>query len=233
VGEVGDVDVDVAALALERGAGVVGITGGVGAGKSTYAAALATRLPAAVVVGTDGFLFPNAVLDARGLTARKNYPESFDAAALQAFLVDVRADRPAAAPVYSHLTYDVLPGISVVVEGGGPLVLEGLHLGHPDLGVRDGIDLLVHLDAADEDMERWFLRRFQGLRAEAAADPTAFLHGLTQVMSAEELDAMALGVWEAVNLVLLHEVVRPAAAAADVVLHFGPAHEVVRAEVRL
>lgn len=206
---------------------VLGITGGVGAGKSTLAAAVGARLDGAVIVGTDGFLYPNAVLDARGLAERKGFPESFDGEALGAFLDAVAAGRAASAPTYSHLAYDVVPGVTVDVGGAGTVVVEGLHLGHPGLGVRDRFDLLVHLDADDADQERWYLERFRTLRTAAAADPTAFLHPYTLTMSPDELDAMATSVWHAVNLRVLHDEVRPWAAEADITLHLGPDHRLV------
>jgi type I pantothenate kinase len=208
--------------AVSAGARVVGITGGVAVGKSTLAAAVGSVLPAAVVA-TDGFLFDNATLAELGLTNRKGFPESFDAAAMQRFLDGWRSTGAAAVSIYSHLAYDVVGSADVEAER---LVLEGLHLGHPALGVRDRIDLLVHLEAADDDAARWYLARFQQLRRAAAEDPTAFLHQFRELPGAA-LDAMAMDVWRAVNLVLLETSVRPWRAAADLVVEVGPAHELV------
>lgn len=203
----------------------MGITGGVAAGKTTLAIAVGRRL-SAQVVSTDGFLFSNAELAARGLTQRKGFPESFEASALAAFLDGWRATGTAEAPVYSHLLYDV-SGPPVVVSGDR-LVVEGLHLGHPALAVRDRIDLLVHVDAADEHLARWYLARFQELRAVAADDPDAFLHQFRE-LPGDVLDGMAMQVWDAVNLVVLEEEVRPWESQADLVLRIGPDHEVVEA----
>jgi type I pantothenate kinase len=202
---------------------VVGITGGVAAGKSTLADALAARL-GAVVVATDGFLHPNAELAARDLTHRKGFAESFDSAALRAALDDWRATGTTTVPVYSHLRYDVVP--PPVAVAGERLVVEGLHLGHPALGVRDRIDLLVHLDADPVLLAGWFLDRFRQLRAAAAGDPDAFLHPYRDV-PAEAMEAMAMDVWASVNLVVLEEEVRPWSKAADLVLVLGPHHEVI------
>ncbi len=219
--------VQAATLVIEaanrQGARLVGITGGVAAGKSTLAAAVALELDAPVVA-TDGFLFPNAALAERDLTPRKGFPESFDAAALAGFLDQWLATGTAEAPVYSHLAYDVV-GPAVRVDGER-LVVEGLHLGHPALGVRDRFDLLVHVDADDDDLARWFLTRFQELRAAAAGDPTAFLHAFKD-LPGEVLDGMAMDVWRGVNLAVLAEEVRPWAGEADLVLRLGPDHDVV------
>lgn len=213
----------VAELVHELGARMVAVTGGVAAGKSTFAAALAAALGGRVaVISTDGFLVSGH--------ERKGFPESYDRDALAAFVDAARAGDPSAsAPAYSHLTYDVVPGERLVVGDAEVVIVEGLHLAAPELGVRDRFDVVVHLDADDVDLERWYLTRFQALRTAAADDPTAMLHPYLPI-GPDALDAMALDVWRAVNLVVLHDHARPAAAHADVVLWLGPDHEVVRVE---
>ena len=211
-----------AELVRSRSARMVAVTGGVAAGKSTFAAALAADLGDAVVVSTDGFLVSGH--------ERKGFPESYDAVALAAFVDRALAGDPTAwAPVYSHLTYDVVPEARVVVGDAAVVIVEGLHLASPALGVRDRFDLVVHLDADDADLESWYLGRFHELQAAAADDPTAMLHPYLP-LGVEALDAMALDVWRAVNLVVLREHARPAAAHADIVLWLGPEHDVLRVE---
>jgi type I pantothenate kinase len=205
------------------GARLVGITGGVAAGKSTLAVLVAAALDAPVLA-TDGFLHPNAVLADRDLTQRKGFPESFDADALAASLDRWRAEGEVEVPVYSHLLYDVVP--PPVRLAGERLVVEGLHLGHPALGVRQRFDLLVHIDADEADLARWFLERFRQLRADAADVPGAFLHPFKD-LPADTVEAMAMDVWRAVNVAVLEEEVRPWEGAADLVLRLGPDHEVL------
>jgi type I pantothenate kinase len=209
-------------VVAERDARLVGITGAVAVGKSVLAAAVAERIGAAVVA-SDGFLFPNAVLADRDLTHRKGFPESFDAALLAAALDRWRTTGETAVPVYSHLAYDVVPPPMKVA--GERLVVEGLHLGHPALGVRDRFDLLVHLDADDADLARWYLDRFRSLREAAAGDRTAFLHQFREV-PADVIEGMAMDVWQALNQVVIDEDVRPWASVADLVIQFGPDHDV-------
>lgn len=218
----------VLALVWERAPRLVAVTGGVAAGKSTFAAGLAGALDGqVVVVASDGFLLPNAVLAERGLTDRKGFPESYDVDALAAFLDAVRAgDTSASAPVYSHLAYDVAPDERVVVGDADVVVVEGLHLASPALGVRDRFDLVLHLDADDDHQRAWYLERFRTLRTAAASDPAAFLHPYL-AWGGDALDAMALEVWDAVNVVVLREHARPAAAFADAVIELGADHQVV------
>lgn len=222
---------DVAAVVLERAARVVGVTGGVAAGKSTFADSLAAALGGVDVVATDGFLFDNVTLAARGLTARKGFPESFDAELLRAFVERFRRDGSAEAPIYSHLAYDVVAGARQAVSGDR-LVVEGLHLAHPALGLRSSLDLVVHLDAEDGDLERWYLQRFRTLRAAAAEDPTAFLHPFRD-MAADVIEGMALDVWRSVNLVVLEQEIRPWAPEADIVIHLDADHAITTLGFRI
>jgi type I pantothenate kinase len=222
-----------AALLVERAEGkapfVVSVTGSVAVGKSAAAAALAAALrprPVAVVC-TDGFLFPNRVLDARGLTARKGFPESFDHDALARFLLDVRSDAPEAhAPVYSHATYDIVEDQTQVVRQPDVLVLEGLPF--PE----DHVDFTVYLDADEADIERWFVTRFRALCADARADQASFFRPFAGY-SEEQATRFASGVWAAINRVNLEEHILPVRDTSDVILEKGPDHAVRRVRLRV
>ena len=153
-------------------------------GKSAAAAALAeafsadtTRAPVSVVC-TDGFLYPNRELAARGIMERKGFPESFDHDALARFLVAVRDGATEAhAPVYSHATYDIVDGASQVVARPSVLILEGLPF--PD----DHVDFTVYLDAATADIEEWYVQRFCRLVADAATDDVVVLPHVRRVLA--------------------------------------------------
>jgi type I pantothenate kinase len=212
---------------------VVAVTGSVAVGKSAAARALAQafaddteRAPVAVVC-TDGFLHPNRELAARGLMARKGFPESFDLEALTEFLVAVRAgEARVRAPVYSHTTYDIVEGASQVVDRPSVLVLEGLPF--PD----EHVDFTVYLDAETDDIEAWYVARFEALRVAAADDETSFFRWIADA-SPDEAAAYARSVWAAVNLVNLEEHVLPARDASDVILVKGADHAVRRVRLRV
>lgn len=210
------------AVAREREARIVGITGGIAVGKSTVAGGVATGL-SVPTMSTDGFIFPAEVLTARDLMGRKGFPESYDVDALGAFIDAIRDKGRAKAPHYSHLYYDV---VSVDEFATRAIVIDGLHLGHPEMGVRERLDLLVHLDAEDASLVSWYLERFNQLRALAKADPRAYLHPYRDT-STEAMNEMATGVWQAVNQVVIDEEIRPHESAADLVVRFGPNHEVL------
>src|SRR3954468_17298318 len=96
---------------------VIAIAGSVAVGKSTTARIVQALLsrwpnhPKVDLITTDGFLFPNEILQSRGLMARKGFPESYDIRRLLQFMADLKSgEKIVDAPVYSHEAYDVVRG---------------------------------------------------------------------------------------------------------------------------
>lgn len=217
-----------AAAASGPGAFLVGIAGGVAVGKSTLARSLADGLEArnlaVQVVATDGFLRPNAELEAAGLGMRKGFPETYDAAAFRGFLADLAAGREGRMPVYSHVTYDVVPGEARAVAGSGVVIVEGINvLQAPEARARFGLSL--YLDADPAHAKAWYLARLHGI---IAADPESFFAKLDP----ERRDAMFEAAWTHLNLVNLNEHIAPTRAFADVVIRKGADHRIVAVESR-
>jgi type I pantothenate kinase len=206
---------------------VVAITGSVAVGKSTTAELLRDALaspPAGVageVVSSDGFLYPNRVLDARGLSMRKGFPESYDRAALLGFLAELKSGVTAIeVPVYSHEEYDVLDERRALASSD-VVFLEGLHL----VDLSDAIDFVLYIDADEGDIVRWFVERFVALRS-----THAFYQQFAD-LSDEEATAFARQVWDSINGVNLHDYILPTREHADAVLEKGPDHAVRRLRV--
>jgi type I pantothenate kinase len=201
---------------------IIAITGSVAAGKSAFAAALAGVFSGRVeVASTDGFLFPNAVLDARGLTLRKGFPESFDTEALADTLALARVG-PAVFRGYSHVTYDVDAGLVRRIDRPDVLIIEGLGLGPH----RGAVDALIYLDADEADLESWFVARFMELWAGAEHDPASFyarFRGMDRAAAA----AFARSVWSGINLPNLREHISTQRDRADLVVRKGPGHAIV------
>ncbi|MCA8901186.1 MAG: hypothetical protein KDA53_08030 [Hyphomonas sp.] len=223
-------------LHAARGPLITGLTGSVASGKSTLAARLAGFLTGRMsveTVSTDGFIFPNAVLAERDLTLRKGFPESYDADALGAALAALRGGT-ADFPGYSHVTYDVDPDLTRTVVQPDLFILEGLGFrppSPPPRGTHEP-DLLIYLDASEEDLLAWFLERFVRLWNAARNDPASFYANFLH-MSEPELIAFATSVWERINLPNLREHIAPLKAQADIVVHKRRDHTLSIAAVRV
>jgi type I pantothenate kinase len=226
---------------------VIGIAGSVAVGKSTIARILQALLarwpdhPRVDLVTTDGFLFPNAVLEARGLMARKGFPESYDVRALMRFLSELKAGAPEAhAPRYSHLTYDIVPDEEIIVRSPDIVILEGVNVlqtparrgrAEPTVVVSDFFDFSVYVDAAEDDLERWYVDRLLLLRETSLHDPRSFFNFLTQ-QTPEATTDFAKQVWSSVNLVNLRENIEPTRGRAHLILEKGGDHAVQRVRLR-
>jgi type I pantothenate kinase len=226
---------------------IIGVGGSVAVGKSTTARVLQALLarwpnvPKVDLLTTDGFLFPNAVLEREGLMDKKGFPESYDLPALLRFLTDVKAGRrPTRAPVYSHLTYDVLPNQWVEVDRPDILIVEGLNVlqagGLPRDGkaipfVSDFFDFSVYIDADEDVLKSWYVDRFLTLRSTAFRDPKSYFHRYSKVKD-EEATGIATSIWDRINLVNLHENILPTRPRADLILKKGPTHTVDEVALR-
>ena len=221
---------------------IIAVAGSVAVGKSTTARLLQTLLtrwpssPKVALVTTDGFLHPNAVLEARGLMTRKGFPESYDRTKMLKFLSDVKTGLTGvSAPVYSHLSYDVEPGKSVVIERPDIVIFEGLTVLQADTGggpiASDFFDFSIYVDADLADIRRWYLSRFMKLRETAFANPASFFHRHTKVDEETAMET-AKRLWETINEVNLVENILPTRGRADVVLRKGTNHLVDRVALR-
>jgi type I pantothenate kinase len=226
---------------------IIGVAGSVAVGKSTTARvleALLTRwpnVPKVALVTTDGFLFPNAVLEREGLMEKKGFPESYDLSALLRFLSDVKAGlHPVRAPVYSHLIYDVMPNQWVEVDRPDILIVEGLNVlqtgrlpkdGKAIPFVSDFFDFSVYLDADEDVLKSWYVDRFLTLRGTAFRDPKSYFHRYS-ALSDEEATKTATSIWQRINLVNLHENILPTRQRADLILKKGMSHLVEQVALR-
>lgn len=221
---------ELAARRASRTPFLVGLTGAVSVGKSTFAVQLAEALaPAGVeVVCTDGFLFDNRTLEARGILGRKGFPESYDALALTAALGAIR-NGPADFPGYSHVIYDIDARLARRIAPPDVLIVEGLGLerGPGPLG----LDCLIYLDAAEADIEAWYTERFVELWRAAEHDSASFYRRFRN-MDEHRARAFAGEVWRMINLPNLREHIGLARDLADVVVEKGADHGVIGVTLR-
>ena len=226
---------------------VIGIGGSVAAGKSTIARLLQAVLarwpehPRVDLVTTDGFLYPNAVLEARGLMSRKGFPESYDVRTLLEFLAALKAGEPEVrAPVYSHLTYDIVDGDENVLRSPDIVIVEGVNVlqtparrgrTEASLVVSDFFDFSIYVDASEHDLETWYVDRLILLRETSLNDPRSYFNFLTR-SSEEETRHFGESVWHEINLANLRENIAPSRERANLVLEKGSDHRVDRVRLR-
>jgi type I pantothenate kinase len=222
---------------------VIGLAGSVAVGKSTTARILQALLsrwpnhPTVDLVTTDGFLFPNAVLDERGLMARKGFPESYDVRRLIQFVADVKAGVPEVrAPIYSHEVYDITDD-ELVVRQPDVVIIEGLNvLQTPDaqrgskLFVSDFFDFSIYVDADEPDIVQWYVDRFMTLRETVFRNERSFFRMYAD-LTEDEAVTMARSIWSGINGPNLVDNILPTRDRATLVLHKGADHRVT--EVRL
>ena len=197
--------------------------------------------PKVDLVTTDGFLLPNAELRRQGLMERKGFPESYDTGKLLRFLNAIKSGRAeVAAPLYSHLVYDVVPGEEVVIDRPDILIVEGLNVLQPARMPRDGkavpfvsdfFDFSIYLDAPEHDLQRWYVDRFLRLRHTAFRDPKSYFHRYAELDETAAID-VANGLWNRINLVNLRENVLPTRQRASLILRKGASHHIEEVALR-
>jgi type I pantothenate kinase len=221
---------------------VIGIAGSVAVGKSTFARILQALLarwpdhPRVDLITTDGFLFPNAVLDDRGIMNRKGFPESYDTKALLSFLRDVKSGATeVTAPVYSHVVYDIVDDERVVINQPDILILEGLNVlqvgSESNEFVSDYFDFSIYIDAEEADIEQWYIDRFQALRETVFRDPDSFFQHYAHLTDAEAVE-MARTIWREINGKNLVENIDPTKSRASLLVKKGADHRVTKVNLR-
>ncbi|MFV2195602.1 type I pantothenate kinase [Nocardiopsis sp. LOL_012] len=222
---------------------IIGVAGSVAVGKSTTARLLRSLLaqwpdhPNVELVSTDNFLNPNSVLESRGLMRRKGFPESYDRRALVRFVSEMKAGAERIdIPVYSHLAYDIVPGLTQTVSRPDILIVEGINVLQPAipgrLAVADFFDFSIYVDAKVENIRGWYLDRFRELRRTAFADPRSYFHHMaTNYDEGEALD-FAANTWRTINEINLVENIIPTRGRATLVLYKGDRHRVQRVRLR-
>jgi type I pantothenate kinase len=220
---------------------IVGVAGSVAVGKSTTSRVLQALLarwphhPRVELVTTDGFLFPNAVLEERQMMERKGFPESYDRMALLEFVSRAKAgDEHLEVPIYSHIKYDIVEGESRVLNQPDILVVEGLNVlqaGDTGAFVSDYFDFSIFVDADGEHVKEWYIQRFLTLKNTAFAQPDAFFHRYAD-LSNDEAVVVASGIWESINEVNLIENILPTRERASLILEKARDHTVSRVRLR-
>jgi type I pantothenate kinase len=226
---------------------IIGIAGSVAVGKSTTARVLKELLarwpssPTVDLITTDGFLLPNEILRRENLMERKGFPESYDVGALLRFLSAIKSgQKDVQAPVYSHLTYDVIPDQFITIDRPDILIFEGINVLQPGKLPSNGkivpflsdfFDFSIYIDADEERIHDWYIARFMRLRETAFRNPDSFFHRYSK-LSESAARAIGEGLWTNINLKNLRENILPTRARADLILRKGADHLVEEVALR-
>lgn len=225
---------------------IIGVAGSVAVGKSTMSRVLRALLsrwpdhPRTELVTTDGFLYPTRVLQERGLMQRKGFPESYDQRRLVRFLTDVKSGAPeVAAPVYSHLRYDIVEGETKWIRRPDILIVEGLNVlqtgdsgdRKPQLFVSDFFDFSIYIDADEKQIENWYVARFLKLCETVFANPDSYFHRYASLSEAEAI-ATARQIWNEINGPNLRDNIGPTRERASLILRKGADHRIEQVRLR-
>ena len=226
---------------------IIGVAGSVAVGKSTSSRILQALLsrwpnhPCVSLVTTDGFLYPNHILEAQGILNRKGFPESYDVNALMQFLVAVKSGKKhVKAPVYSHQSYDIMPNEFITVDQPDILILEGLNIlqsgvqklgSQPAVFVSDFFDFSIFVDAEVAVIKKWYVNRVVKFSETAFKNPNAHFHYLSK-MNPEEIERFAERVWMDVNELNLFQNILPFRDRAQLILKKDANHAVQQVKLR-
>lgn len=226
---------------------VIGIAGSVAVGKSTTARVVQALLkrwpnhPKVDLVTTDGFLYPNRILETRGLMGRKGFPESYDVKSLLRFLADVKSGASETmVPVYSHQAYDILADRLHVIQQPDIVIVEGLNVlqtgdgrkaGPTTTFVSDFFDFSIYVDADEGHVRQWYVDRFLTFQSTMFQDRSSYFHRYAS-LSGEEATETALQIWNDINGVNLRENILPTRERAHLILEKGPDHAVRGVKLR-
>lgn len=231
----------------ERTPFVIAIAGSVAVGKSTTARLIQELIrrwpnsPRVDLVTTDGWLYPNAELENRGIMHRKGFPESYDRASMLRFLSDVKSGKSnVTVPVYSHLKYDVDPDQSVTISRPDILIFEGLNVlqsraadtsDTPTPLASDHFDFSIYMDARELHIKAWYVKRFLALRETAFRNPDSHFNRWANLTDAEATDR-ATELWDTINAINLSDNIRPTRPRANLILRKGADHLINRIALR-
>jgi type I pantothenate kinase len=226
---------------------VIAVAGSVAVGKSTAARVIQALLarwpnhPKVDLVTTDGFLYPNRVLESKGLMNRKGFPESYDLRALLQFMTDLKSGQPSVeVPVYSHEAYDIVPDKKKIVQQPDIVIVEGLNVlqtsdgrsgAAPRTFVSDFFDFSIFIDAEEAHIRQWYVDRFLTFRSTVFQNPAAYFHRYAS-LTTEEATETALQIWESINAVNLRTNILPTRERAHLILEKAEDHTVTSVKLR-
>ncbi|MFP3014495.1 MAG: type I pantothenate kinase [Arsenophonus sp.] len=226
---------------------IIGIAGSVAVGKSTTARLLQTLLSRwpehrkVDLIATDGFLYPNKILNERGIINKKGFPQSYDMHSLVKFVSDIKSGvKRITAPVYSHSAYDIVPGKKQMIEQPDILILEGLNVLQSKIDyphakyhvfVSDFVDFSIYVDASENLLKKWYIDRFIKFCKGAFSDPGVYFYHYSK-LNQEESIKEAKTIWEKINKINLKKNIIPTKERASLIITKDSNHSIANIRLR-
>lgn len=226
---------------------IIGIAGSVAAGKSTTARVLQKLLslapdkPQVDLITTDGFLYPNSVLENRGILNRKGFPESYDTRRLIRFLADIKSGKKEIyAPTYSHLEYDIMEDQNQLINSPDIVIIEGInvlqvnlsrqHKG-PRIFVSDFFDYSIYVHSSEQNLLKWYVDRFLSLQDTAFKKTDSYFHKYANLTYKESIST-ARSIWNEINKPNLLKNILPTRYRANLILEKDYNHLIKKISIR-
>ncbi len=226
---------------------IIGIAGSVAVGKSTISRLLKTLIsawpehPSVELIPTDGFLYPNSILEEKNLMDKKGFPESYDLPKLISFLYKIKSgESNLKIPVYSHIIYDIIPGKYHHIGNSDIILLEGLNVlqtkttkkkNTPEMMVSDFFDFSIYIDADERYIRRWYIDRFKVLQKTAFTKKESYFRRYS-TLSDSEAEIVAGNIWDTINYVNLKQNIEPTKYHSDLILLKRKDHSIDRVMMR-
>lgn len=227
---------------------IIGVAGSVSVGKSTTARVLEALMSRwkensnVALITTDGFLYPNAILEEKGLMLKKGFPQSYDIHKLLQFVSEVKSGKSEVkAPKYSHLIYDIVPNEYEIIKQPDILIIEGLNVlqsgmdypkSKPRVFLSDYLNFSIYVDAEEDMLEQWYVSRFMKFRKGAFTDPQSYFYNFTQLADKNAIQ-MSKSIWREINRKNLRKNILPTRERASLILHKGENHRVDNVRLRI
>ena len=211
---------------------IIGVAGSVASGKSTFSRILELLLKKSLkgfnikLLTTDGFLYPNSVLEENNLMEKKGFPESYDIDSFYKFLSSVKAGvSKTYAPIYSHNLYDIIPDEKLEIIDPDVVIIEGINVLQSAkskdkktiLEVQDFLNFSIYLDADERYLRQWYIDRFLSLRLAALNNKEDFFNRFSSI-DIDQAKEIANSIWEKINLINLNENILPTKYKANLIL---------------
>ena len=135
------------------------------------------------------------------------------------------------------MVYDIVPDEFQIVDQPDIIIVEGINVLQVNSStgssvfVSDYFDYSIYVDAQEEDLINWYIKRFESLRDTAFQNPSSYFHRYAN-LDKEESVAMASNIWNTINRPNLLENILPTRYRADLILKKGSHHFVKEVKVR-